>query len=208
MKKLLLAVFCFSFLAMQAQENNAQFDGHKWEAPYSFPIPKDWTIERFLLPPFFAPEITYKGVEDIRFTPGWANSKSDEYWSYAFVWYLDEKPPVNKASIEKDLKAYYTGLLKVNTDSSKHANEKPLVVKTDFQPAKSLPGDWAAYTGTVYMRDFLSREPITLHCIIRARSCTETGKTFLFFELSPKSFEHVVWKSLDQLWQDFKCKKE
>jgi hypothetical protein len=37
--------------------------------------------------------------------------------------------------------------------------------------------------------------------------CNEPGKEFVFFELSPQPFTHTVWKSLDQLWQEFECKK-
>ncbi len=62
------------------------------EAPYHLSIPKDWTIERFLITISFAPQISYKGVEDIRFTPGWGKVDSDEYWTYAFLWYLDAHP--------------------------------------------------------------------------------------------------------------------
>ncbi len=207
MKNLFLAALCLFFAAAYGQETSSQFDGHKWEAPYLFPIPKDWTIERFLLPPFFAPQILYKGVEDIRFAPGWGDSKSEEYWSYAFLWYLDDKPLLTKTSLESDLKAYYTGLIKINSDSSKHANEKPIPVITEFELAKSYGSELASFTGTIQMLDFIARKPITLHCIMHSISCTETGKTILFFELSPKPFTHGIWKSLDQLWQDFKCKK-
>lgn len=205
MKKLLFAVCCWSFITVSGQEG---FDGHKWEAPYLLPIPNDWGVERFLLPPAFAPQITYKGVEDIRFTPGWGNAKSEEYWSYTFLWYLDENPQLNKTSLERYLKAYYTGLLKINTDSSKYAGEKPIPVITRFKPAKPLPQDTASYTGTVRMRDYMTRQPITLHCRMHATFCKETGKTIYFFELSPQPFTHIVWKSLDELWEGFRCIKK
>ncbi|MHA4893016.1 hypothetical protein, partial [Enterococcus faecium] len=87
-----------------------KFDGNKWEAPYTLNFPKGWDIERFLIPIAFAPEISYKGVEDIRFTPGWGKVQTDEYWTYAFLWYLDGKVKTNEKIIEDNLKAYYTGL--------------------------------------------------------------------------------------------------
>jgi hypothetical protein len=208
MKKLVVVLFCLLTVIVHAQEPNPPFDGHKWEAPYSLSIPTGWTIERFLLPPFFAPAITYKGVEDIRFTPGWADAKSHDYWSYVFLWYLDKKPVVNTTTIEKDLEVYYTGLIKVNTDSSKHAGEEPILVKAKFNIAKSLPGDFASFTGTVYMRDFLGREPIILNCRVHAKTCTATGKTILFFELSPQAFTDTTWKLLNLLWDEFKCQKQ
>ena len=88
-------------------QEKTDFEGHKWT--YHLPIPKDWTIERFLVPPSFAPTIQYKGVEDIRFTPGWDKFESNEYWSYAFLWYLDDRVAFDSKSLKKNLTAYYTG---------------------------------------------------------------------------------------------------
>jgi hypothetical protein len=85
MKNLILLFFCLATIPVQGQDSTkAEFDGHKWEAPYQLSIPKDWGVERFLIPISFAPQISYKGVEDIRFAPGWAKIKTDEYWTYAF----------------------------------------------------------------------------------------------------------------------------
>lgn len=208
MKQLLIAALCFFTTALYSQELTPPFDGHKWEAPYSLPIPTGWGVERFLLPPSFAPGITYVGVEDIRFTPGWAKATDDEYWSYAFLWYLDAKPPLTKASLEKDLTNYYTGLLAINTDSSKHTGEKPLPVKVEVTPAAIAPAALPSFTAIITMRDFLSRKPITLFARINTRLCPDTEKAFVFFELSPQPFTHQVWTSLGQLWKDFKCRRD
>jgi hypothetical protein len=53
----------------------------------------------------------------------------------------------------------------------------------------------------------MTRKPITLHGRVRIVPCNEPGKEFVFFELSPQPFTHTVWKSLDQLWQEFECNK-
>lgn len=207
MKKPLLTILCSFTLIAYGQQNNVPFDGHTWEAPYSLPTPSGWGIERFLVPPGFAPSISYKGVEDIRFAPGWAKQTSDEYWSYAFLWYLDSKPELTEASLERDLKAYYTGLIKVNSDSAKLAAEPPITVLTKFKMTQATKHGHTTFTGTVTMLDYMTRKPITLNCIVQSKPCEETGKEFVFFQLSPKPFRHTIWKSLGQLWQDFKCTK-
>ena len=90
MKTLLIVTLLLASLTIYGQDTTkTEFDGHKWEAPYELPVPKGWTIERFLIPISFAPQISYTGVEDIRFAPGWANAGSDEYWTYAFLWWLE-----------------------------------------------------------------------------------------------------------------------
>jgi hypothetical protein len=70
MKVILFIVVLLSFMECRAQESHEAFDGKKWEAPYVLDTLKGWDIERFLIPISFAPSIPYKGVEDIRFTPG------------------------------------------------------------------------------------------------------------------------------------------
>jgi hypothetical protein len=205
MKKLIPLILCVISFNIHGQE--PAFDGHKWEAPYHLPTPKDWTIERFLIPISFAPQIPYKGVEDIRFTPGWGKVASDEYWTYAFLWYLDGSPKTNEKIIAENLKAYYTGLIKSNTDSARAANEKPLPVTTSFKKIITDKGDLETYTGTIEMMDYMQRKPITLNCIVHLKTCSESNKTILFYELSPKPLTHNSWSGLNQLWLDFKCTK-
>jgi len=89
MKNHTLLLFCLISLGTFGQSPKVDFDGKKWEAPYSLELPKGWDIERFTIPIEFAPSIPYKGVEDIRFTPGWGKAETNDYWSYAFLWYLD-----------------------------------------------------------------------------------------------------------------------
>jgi hypothetical protein len=209
MKNVLILIICLSSLSLCAQEAKTEFDGHKWEAPYHLPIPKDWTIERFLIPIAFAPQIPYKGVEDIRFTSGWANVKSDDYWTYAFLWYLDGTPKTDAQIIAANLKAYYTGLININTDTAKlkTAPEKVTPVTTSFKEVHTDKGDLKTYHGNVTMLDYMQLKPITLTCIVHVKSCPEENKTILFYELSPKPFTHNIWTGLNKLWTDFNCKK-
>lgn len=201
-------MLCLTSFSIYGQEANTEFDGHKWEAPYDLPIPKDWTIERFLIPISFAPQISYTGVEDIRFTPGWAKANSDEYWTYAFLWYLDNSPETDAQIIAENLKNYYTGLIRGNTDSSIVFTEKLIPVTASFKKTLTGKNDHETYTGKIEMTDYMSRKPITLNCIVHLKYCKERNKTILFYELSPKPFTHNNWVNLNQLWTGFKCKRQ
>lgn len=205
MNKMVLAFLTLLCAAANAQQTNDEFDGHTWQAPYTLPTPTDWGVERFLVPPSFAPSITYKGVEDIRFAPGWAKQGSAGYWSYAFLWYLEGKPVITEATLEKDLKAYYTGLIEANSNRTPVAARQSISVTTKVKVDPS--GTQPAFTGTITMMDYMTGKPITLQGRVRVKSCNEPDKAFVFFELSPQPFTHSIWKSLDQLWQDFACKK-
>ena len=204
MKYIFFCAVCLISIASNGQEPKAEFDGHKWEAPYNLPHPKDWGIERFLVPVSFAPEIRYSGVEDIRFTPGWAKPTSEEYWTYAFLWYLNGAVQMDEKTLTKNLKSYYSGLYKANTGDT--TNDTSSVI-TSVIKVKAEPGDLQTYKGTVQMMDYMQKKPILLHCIVHYRYCSKDKKTLLFHELSPKPFTHSNWIKLNQLWIGFKCEK-
>ena len=198
-------ILCLFSVATYGQEIEPEFDGHKWEAPYILPIPEDWTIERFLIPIGFAPQIPYNGVEDIRFTPGWGKVKSDEYWSYAFLWYLEGDVKMDSKITDSNLKDYYTGLIAIN--GSNIPKEKVIPVVTSFKEVRKDPGDLKTYAGTIKMLDYMEQKPLVLNCKVHLKSCPGENKTFIFYEVSPKPLSHNIWLSLDKLWLDFKCKK-
>jgi len=207
MKNILFITVFFLYLKTTGQNTSEEFDGKKWEAPYVLDTLKGWGVERFLIPISFAPSLPYKGVEDIRFTPGWAKKATHEYWSYAFLWYLDGTPAFNAKTIENNLKAYYTGLIKVNSDSSKIA-DKLFPVTSSIKSRSTEKEDLKTFEGSVTMLDYMSQKPITLNFIIHTRSCTGKDKTFVFYEVSPMPYSDDVWKMLHQLWGNFKCNKE
>lgn len=206
MKPLFLLFLTLFSLTLQAQQTPAPFDGHKWEAPYHLPVPANWGIERFLIPISFAPQIQYKGVEDIRFTPGWGKAASEEYWSYAFLWWIDGKIEMNAARIESNLTAYYTGLVAINGQSI--PKEKIIPVVTSFKETATDKGDTKTFIGTIKILDYMTQQPILLNAKAHVKSCAGQDKTVVFYELSPQPFLHSVWKSLDQLWVDFNCSIE
>ena len=207
MKNILFVVVLFIFFESFGQNPNEEFDGKKWEAPYVLDTIKGWDVERFLIPISFAPSIPYKGIEDIRFTPGWAKKTTNEYWSYAFLWYLDGTVTLDARTIENNLKAYYTGLIKVNSGSSKIA-DKLFPVTSSIKSRTAEKKDLKTFEGSVTMLDYMSKQPVTLNVVIHVRSCAGKDKTFVFHEISPMPYSDDVWKRLHQLWVNFKCEKK
>lgn len=205
MKQIFFILVCFLFLKTSAQET--KFDGHKWQAPYFLDTLKGGAIERFLIPIEFAPSIPYKGIEDIRFTAGWSKKESSEYWSYAFLWYLDGLQPLDAKTIEKNLAAYYTGLARTNIDKNK-ADSGKAKAKASIQQIPYKGFDSQTFEGTVDLLDFLSLQPIRLHFMIHVKYSDSLNKTFVFYEASPQAYTHDVWRTLDSLWFRFKFTKD
>src|SRR5258705_13837542 len=202
MKKVILVLFSFISCHASAQE----FDGAHWKPPYTLGFPEGWGVERFLIPIEFAPGIPYKGIEDIRFTPGWGNAKSEEYWSYAFLWYLDEMPVTNETTLQANLNAYYTGLIGRNIEKRKIPAEKLFPVKTSMKEVKVEPGDVKTFLGSISMLDYMEQKPIVLNCVVHVKLCAGQSKGFLFYEISPKPSSDKVWASLASVWKSFDCR--
>lgn len=194
------------FLNTTAQEN-AAFDGRNWQAPYFLDTPSNWGIERFLIPMHFAPSINYKGVEDIRFAPGWAKNESVGYWSYTFLWYLDGSVNLDTKIIEKNLSAYYTGLLYANLDT---ANNKTIKITPAVVVAREIKAEKEAersFEATVTTLDYMTLKSLTLNFRIHIRKCKDDNKTFVFHEVSPRPYDEAIWGKLHLLWVSLRCKK-
>ena len=184
MKNILYVVAFLLYLKTSGQNANEEFDGKKWEAPYLLDTIKGWDVERFLIPISFAPSIPYKGVEDIRFTPGWAKKTTNEYWSYDFLWYLDGTVALDAKAIENNLKTYYTGLIKINSDSSKIA-DKLFPVTSSIRSRATEKEDLKTFEGSVTMLDYMSKLPITLYVVIHIRNCAGKIKHSSFMKYHP-----------------------
>jgi hypothetical protein len=201
-----LIILCFTVSGSFAQ-TTATFDGRGWKAPYTLKK-EGCEIERFLIPIEFAPNIPYKGVEDIRFIPGWGDIKHPNYWSYAFLWYLDGSPDITSNMIEKNLAEYYDGLIGRNIEKRKIPQNMITKTVTHFAAIKPEQGDLKTFTGTINMLDYMAQKPIVLHAKIHIRKCDGMDKTFVFHQLSPQLFTTQVWDFLNRLWTDFKCSAE
>ena len=205
MKKSVVIFFFIVPLISFCQIITNEFDPIKWEPPYSLDFPAGWGVERFLIPISFAPQIPYKGIEDIRFTPGWGKAESTDYWSYAFLWYLDGQQKITANIVENNLKVYYSGLVEAMLGDS--TDNKSITVKTLIKKVKTQKGDLKTFYGSVYMLDYMANKPITLYCKVHIKSCAGQNNTFIFYELSPNHYSDNVWQSLDKLWADFSCEK-
>jgi hypothetical protein len=171
--------------------------------PYDLPIPAGWGTEKISFPINFAPSIEYKGVEEIRFMPNWSKKDSADYWSYAFVWYLEGTVVFEPSIIEEKMKIYYEGL---PAAVKAIPREKLIPAVAKFKYVSIPKGQDRDFTGTIEMLDYMQQTKLVLNAKIRSR-VTRDNKTLVYFELSPQPFTHELWKGFEQLWKGMKCKK-
>jgi hypothetical protein len=181
------------------------FDPVTWVPPYNLPTPKGWGVERYAFPIDFAPAISHKGVGDLRFMPGWGNAASEEYWSYAFLWWLKGEPVLNAEILKENLKTYYEGLVGGNITRRKIPAGKVVPVTVTVKAVKPEQDDKETFSGTISMLDYMAQQPITLNVRIHIKNCKLQNRTVVFFEVSPKPFSHKVWSGLKKVNDNFEC---
>lgn len=179
------------------------FDAATWVPPYDLFIPPGWGVERFVLPPEFAPEIKLKGVEDVRFSPGWGDVKSDEHWTYSFLWWIDGTQKLDAVLLQSYLKAYYTGLVGRNIISRNIPENKLVPTTAAIKKIKAAATDAETYSGTIAMLDYHSLQPITLNCFVHVKDSKVNTHTAVYFEISPQPFAHPVWQKLNNIGDQF-----
>ncbi len=128
-------------------------------------VDSTWGKEIIQVPFWFAPEINYKGYEDIRFAKGWEEINSSGFWTLVFAWNINLKAKPTTKFFEDNLKLYFDGLMKVVNEDSLLTIPK---TKTFIKKEKQKKGI-ITFTGTVETYDaFTTKKIITLNVTIES----------------------------------------
>jgi hypothetical protein len=183
------------------------FDPNTWKPLYAWSVLKGWSVEHFSLPPDFAPAMTYRGIEDIRFAPGWGDSTKADYWSYAYLWWLEGTPVINAESLQKNLQLYYTGLVERNIISRKIPENKLVSTTATVKKIKTAIGDLQTFNGSVQMLDYMTQRPMVLNTIIHVKDCDTMNHKAILIKVSPRQYTHAIWKEFDKVEKSYSCDK-
>jgi hypothetical protein len=160
--------------------------------------PATWEFERFELPPAFAPEITYKGAEELRFAPGMFNKDSANYFTYVFVAQIDKITSISQKDIQNYLVWYYKGLCSVTARDRKLSIDSTKI--TAQVKKKVTASNETAYDATVNVFGvFADGAPVKLNMEITVVNNPATKKTFLFFLASPLDKKDPIWNKLHDI---------
>jgi hypothetical protein len=154
--------------------------------------PANWEFERFPLPPAFAPQITYKGFEELRFAPGMFNKDSANYFTYAFVAQLDTLTSVHENEIKNYLEYYFKGLC-----GSTARDRKLTIDTTKISAIVKRYKMGGSYQATVNLFGvFTDGAPVTLNMDILVVNYSVDKKTRIIFLASPRGQNDSIWKEL------------
>lgn len=171
--------------------------------PFSLPIPDGWRTETMPFPLGFAPELDYAGLEELRFSPGMFTAGAEDYWTYAFVWWIPLASDPDAEKLQADLVAYFFGLTRVVARGNGFDAGNPTFEATLREIGEAAPGRLA---GRVVTFDaFTTRSAVELNVQIENRPCEKAGHRALIFLLSPQAEDHAVWRSLEKIRGGFRC---
>ena len=169
--------------------------GQKNEEINLIEVDSTWGKEIIQVPFWFAPEINYKGQEDIRFAKAWEEIDSAGFWTLVFAWDINLKTKPTTKFFEDNLELYFDGLMKV-------VNEDTLLVipKTKtFFIEKEQKNEITFFTGTVETYDaFTTKKMINLNVTIESYYCKKTKRYIPLFRFSPRDFKHKAWEMLNE----------
>ena len=173
---------------------------------FQFHTPPTWRGEVIELPPGFAPDLQWHGIESIKFAPGMFKPDSESFFSYVLVFLLSKDDDVTEKSVHAQILTYYKGLaksvmggknLQVNTDD----------FKLNLKPVDAGDEDVSAWSGTLdWIEPFATQKPQTLN--IEVNQWKKGGKPVLYFIVSPQERDHAIWKEMRGYREKFEIKSE
>jgi len=98
-------------------------------AQQSWSVPAGFRGETIPFPLDFAPGLAHRGVEELRFAPGFFDPAAAGYWSYAFVWRTEDAAAMDARTVGAELTLYFRGLIAA-VDQAKQIADRDAIVVT------------------------------------------------------------------------------
>ena len=158
-----------------------------------FENPFHWQTEIIDFPIDWAPDLHFKGFEELLFAPNWSNPKHKEFWSLVIGYAVEAKNLVEISTIEKNFEAYFDGLMKPNHWSENFP--KPVVKFEKTHPNSNL-----SFKGNMQVFDgFHTGKVINLTIKGEQYFCHQLKKSIIKFYISPKDENHKIWETLNKI---------
>jgi len=175
---------------------------------------KGWFGERIDVPTGFAPNMSWKGIEEIRFAPGMFKPGQPDFFSYAFIFSLEPDSDLSPKVIREQILIYYKGLSnQVSTgkgrkvDVSKFSMELVPEKKSSIIPAQA--GKSSSYIGTLlWVEPFVTGRDQTLRFEIQAWKDNGRKRAYVFVCVSPQKTDAPIWKKLHGIGREFRVSSD
>jgi len=160
----------------------------------------EWAGERIKLPPGFAPKLGLKGIEEILFAPGMFKAEAKDFFTYVFLFALEQKPVLTAAVLRKELLVYYTGLSRARMNDPKLDVSKFSVklepLKENGVTPKGAMNVKSFRAEVVWLEPFTTKKMQTLHFELQTWQYKGSANQYLFVSASPQKRAAAIWKTM------------
>lgn len=156
--------------------------------------PRDWLEEVLVVPPSFAPTMTFKGMEHLRLPASFRDPNSDWFLSYLFAIELSEATELTEEIVGEQLLVYFRGLADGGSDQNGNRIDTD---KFSIEPQRLKVGQLdGEYIYTLSWREpFVNATPLKQNLRVKViKGQNEHGVVFICG--SPQKLESAVWKEL------------
>lgn len=179
---ILILAFLFSFY-VRAQDNA------NLNVTYFSEQPLGWKYELIPFPLGFAPEINFKGNEELLFSPGMYKKEQDDYFSYVFVWQVEGRDALSLTEIEQSFTQYYFGLQKAVSEN-----------KLTQEVSVRFKGNNVKSHGEIlWVEPFVTAKPQKLNVVVTQTICALSQEIQIYAQVSPQKSSHPIWKKMSKI---------
>lgn len=175
-------------------------------ARFNFHTPESWRGEVIKLPPRFAPDLEWHGIESIKFAPGMFKPGSESFFSYVLVFLLSKDDDVSEKALHDQILTYYRGLAKAvmgGRGIPVDTGNFQLDLKAD--PVEDNKKYLSTWTATLdWIEPFATQKAQNLH--IEVHQWKNADQPVLYFTVSPQAKDHAIWKEMRQYREQFEIK--
>jgi hypothetical protein len=158
-------------------------------------VPDGWRSETIPFPLDFAPSLAHRGIEELRFAPGFFDPAAPGYWSYAFVWRTEDAATLDAAKLGDELTVYFRGLIAA-------VDKDGRITARDTITATATPEGATRFALRAHVFDaFKTALPLDLEGTAERRAC-ETGALWVFVLARAGS---PIRAELDALAKEAEC---
>jgi hypothetical protein len=177
-----------------------------------WPVPAGWKSETIPFPLDFAPKLAHRGVEELRFAPGMFDPTAPGYWSYAFVWWLEDRPLQDGAALGAELTEYFRGLLGMVAEQraarpKAGAPAAPIIDPSAISCSLRSDGErgaWQQFAGEAVVLDaFGDGRRVPLRLVVLQRDVATAGRRAVLVLASPADRALPIWRQLDEVAGSF-----
>jgi len=181
MKKITLIIILFFQLFYSFSQKKEDFS--------IFENTKNWEREIIKFPLDWAPKLNLIGFEELLFSPKWTDIKSNDFWSLLIGWKVNATSSLSLKTIEYNLYSYFDGLMKPNHWAQKFP-----------EPIIHLRKNMNGFYGTLTVFDGFHTGKVMVINVLGAQYFNKKQKkSIITFRLSPKGFQHTIWKRLNRI---------